>query len=87
MLLADKMLVQLRGSRSRKIKVRIAICLTFGMVLALRVRAGVAAAAVSASAAQIQGANLRVEFDHDLRSRVIARVYGKETTLRCVLVL
>jgi alpha-galactosidase len=81
MLLADKMLVQLRGSHSRKIKVRIAICLTFAMVLALRVRAVVAAVEVRASAAQIQGANLRVEFDHDLRSRVIARFDGKETTL------
>jgi alpha-galactosidase len=30
---------------------------------------------------QIQGANLRIEFDHNLRSRVVARFDNKETTM------
>lgn len=30
---------------------------------------------------QIQGASLRIEFDHNLRSRVVARFDNKETTM------
>src|ERR1035438_5921360 len=31
--------------------------------------------------AQIQSANLRIEFDHNLRSRVVARFDNKDTTM------
>jgi alpha-galactosidase len=39
------------------------------------------AADVSASVPQIQGEHLRVQFDHYLRTRVVARFDGKETTM------
>ena len=39
------------------------------------------AAGISPSAAQIQGEHIRLQFDHSLRSRVVARFDGKETTM------
>jgi alpha-galactosidase len=42
---------------------------------------GTGAGAPSTDNPQIQGANLRIEFDHNLRSRVVARFDNKETTM------
>ena len=56
-----------------------AIVGTLAMVFSSGSRAGVADP--SPEKTQIQGANLRIEFDHNLRSRVIARFDNKETTM------
>ena len=42
---------------------------------------GTGVGAPSTGNPQIQGANLRIEFDHNLRSRVVARFDNKETTM------
>jgi alpha-galactosidase len=52
---------------------------TLAILLSPGMRASVAD--VSPDAPQIQGANLRVEFDHNLRSRVVARFDNKETEM------
>src|ERR1700727_68542 len=41
----------------------------------------VGASDVALGTPQIQGEHLRIQFDHDLRSRVVARFDGKETTI------
>ena len=56
-----------------------AIAGTLAMVLSSGLRSGVATP--SSDQPQIQGTNLRIEFDHNLRSRVIARFDNKETVL------
>jgi hypothetical protein len=48
-------------------------------------RAGVAD--LSTGKPQIQGANLRIEFDHNLRRRVVVRFDNKETTMGLLLLL
>jgi hypothetical protein len=48
-------------------------------------RAGVAD--LSTGKPQIQGANLRIEFDHNLRRRVVVRFDNKETTMGLSLLL
>ena len=56
-----------------------AISVALTLMLSSGSRTGAADLAVDK--AQIQGANLRIEFDHDLRSRVIARFDNKEITM------
>ena len=56
-----------------------AVAFAIAILLSSGARAG--AADASADKPQIQGANLRIEFDHNLRSRVIARFENKETEL------
>src|SRR5450755_3047203 len=52
-------------------------------VLALVLSSGsnAGAADLSADKPEIQGTNLRIEFDHNLRSRVVARFDNKETIM------
>jgi len=52
---------------------------TLAMMLSSGLHAG--AAASSHEKTQIEGANLRIEFDHNLRSRVIARFDNKDTAM------
>jgi hypothetical protein len=42
---------------------------------------GTGVAALPTRNPQIQGVNLRIEFDHNLHSRVVARFDNKETTM------
>jgi len=72
------------GNRNRNLQVRIATGLRASIALAF-VSWGLAAPASAADSSsgmpQIQGENLRIEFDHNLRSRVIARFDKKETQM------
>jgi len=54
---------------------------TVALALLLSSGSRAAAADLSADKPQIQGVNLRIEFNHNLRSRVIARFENKEMTL------
>src|ERR1019366_3366980 len=56
-----------------------ATTVTLALMLSSGSRTGAANLAVDKP--QIQGANLRIEFDHNLRTRVIARFDNKETTM------
>jgi alpha-galactosidase len=56
-----------------------AIACGVALILSSGVRPGIAEA--SAPQAQIQGKNLRIEFDHNLHSRLIARFDNNETVL------
>lgn len=51
------------------------------LFLALPIGGGAQVAESASVAAQIQGQNLKVEFDRNLRSRIVARFDGKETLL------
>ena len=51
------------------------------VVLVLSSGSRTGAADLSADKPQIQGANLRIEFDRDLHSRVVARFDGNDTTV------
>src|SRR5215831_388307 len=51
------------------------------LALALSSGLGDGVAAAPKHDPQIQGANLRIEFDHNLRSRVVARFDNKETIM------
>src|SRR5271165_6047599 len=55
------------------------IAATVALLLASGVRAGIAKP--SSDNPKIQGANLRIEFDRTLRSRIIARFDNEETVL------
>ncbi len=56
-----------------------AVAGTFAITISSGLGTGVGAPATDNP--QIQGANLRIEFDHNLRSRVVARFDNKETTM------
>jgi alpha-galactosidase len=64
--------------RSTTIKVCVAFAIVFASVASF---ASGAAADVPAGKAQIQSDHLRVEFDNNLRSRVVARFDNKETVM------
>jgi len=69
--------VQLKGKRRAMIAVRSWIVLT-----AVFTSCSLAAAAdIPAGRPQIQGSNIRIEFDDRLRSRVVARFDNKETVM------
>lgn len=51
------------------------------VVAVLTCSSGAQTAVISRAKAQIEGTNLRIEFDHDLRSRVIVRFGNKETPI------
>ena len=55
-----------------------AVAGTLAIMLSSELGTGVAA---STGNPQIQGASLRIEFDHNLRSRVVARFDNKETAM------
>ena len=79
-----KVVSRARGNRNGNLKATMASSLwattvALAIVLSFWLRAG--AADVSTSAPQIQGEHLRIEFDRYLRSRVVARFDGHETTL------
>jgi hypothetical protein len=69
------------GNRNRNLQARIAISLCASIALAFvawGLAAPVSAADGSAGMPQIQGENLRIEFDHNLHSRVVARFDKQE---------
>lgn len=72
------------GNRNRSLQVRIATTLRASIALASvfwGLAAPVSAADGSAGMPQMRGENLRIEFDRNMRSRVIARFDKKETQI------
>src|SRR4030081_3600979 len=77
----EKEILQSDSNPLRKLKASTTTKLWVALTIAFASWASAAAADAPTGKPQIQGGNLRIEFDNHLRSRVVARFDKKETVM------